>query len=140
MQDIINKGKMNFKEFIDMIKCRPGMWIGNYDIEHLYLFLSGWTSYVYMNKVDDAFALAFKDYCSNWLHNKLINENPILHNEKCSLSFGWYTTIKSIIENPEKQIKFFFKLLDDFYTDFNNGVDFQEIEYNLFHNIKETNN
>lgn len=34
----------------------------------------------------------------------------------------------------------FFKLLDDFYTDFNNGVDFQEIEYNLFNNIKETNN
>lgn len=38
MQDIINKGKMNFKELIDMIKCRPVMWIGNYDIEHLYLF------------------------------------------------------------------------------------------------------
>ena len=120
----------NFKELTDTIRKRVPMWIGSYDINDLNHFLSGWTFYEYLNNVDDSFGLAFK-YFSWWLHKKIKEENPKLHSEKFSLSLNYTSIIKVLAEEHKEQIDLFFKLLDDFYSDFLNGVDFSKIESEL---------
>ena len=121
----------NFKQLTDTIRNRIPMWIGSYNIDDLHLFLGGWTYYEQLNNVDDRFALAYSNYFSWWLHRKVKDENPILHKEKCSLSLNYTSIIKVLAEEPTEQIILFFKLLDEFYNDFINGIDLGEIENEL---------
>lgn len=121
----------NFKQLTDIIRKRVPMWIGSYNIDDLYLFLSGWTLYELLNNVDDDFGLAFKKYFSWWLHKKIRDENYKLHKEKCNISQNYTHIIKVLAGDSKEQISIFFKLLDNFYNDFSSGVDLSKIESEL---------
>lgn len=121
----------NFKQLTDVIRKRVSMWIGSYNIDDLHLFLGGWTYYEQLNNVNDEFALAFRNYFSWWLHKKIKEENPKLHQEKCSYSLNYTAIIKVLVEDQKEQISLFFKMLDEFYNDFENDVDLNKIESEL---------
>lgn len=122
---------MDFKELTTIIRDRPPMWIGDYDIDYLDRFLGGWTYYERMNNVSDEFGLTFYNYFSWWLHNKIKNDNPDLHHKKCGLAMGYTNLIKILESDSKKQILLFFQLLDGFYNDYINGIEFEEIKNNL---------
>lgn len=124
---------MDFKELTTIIRGRPPMWIGDYDIDYLDRFLGGWTYYESMNNVVDDFGFAFCNYFSWWLHNKIKNDNPELHDKKCGLSMGYTSLIKILENDSKKQVLIFFQLLDEFYNDYIKGIEFEEIKNKLLY-------
>ncbi|MDE6407166.1 MAG: hypothetical protein K2K50_01000, partial [Anaeroplasmataceae bacterium] len=62
---------MNFKELIDLIRQRPGMWIGNLELRNLCNFTNGFTYYIWANKIEDDFAYTYNEYFNWWLQHKI---------------------------------------------------------------------
>ena len=78
---MINK---NFKELIDLIRQRPGMWMGNLELKNLYNFTNGFTYYIWANKKEDDFAYIYKEYFNWKLQNAIqikYDENKILYED-----------------------------------------------------------
>ena len=123
---------MNFKELIDLIRQRPGMWIGNLELRNLYNFTNGFTYYIWANKIDDFFASSYDKYFNWWLQDAIRKEykdNVVLFEDLQYNNSRSFVQLIPLIElDSKKQIDLYFAYVDKFYEDYLKGVDFEAIK------------
>jgi hypothetical protein len=97
---------LNIFEIIELIKWRPGLFIGNRKITTLWDFLKGYEMALRLNKFQEK---SFPDFAlfSTWIKGRIKSE--------FDLSAGWYYhLLKFFKDDEEKAFEYFFELIEEF--------------------------
>lgn len=104
---------MNVKSLIQQIKLRPGMYVGDPNLEAISHFISG---FLYNNTVTnraDAVDLAFRTQFHEYVKAKLEKTQNI----KFCGARNYVFYISQTFQSTEQRLKTFFELCDDFFIE-----------------------
>lgn len=120
--------KMTLIEMHSIIRKRPGMWIGKYDLHRLHCFVLG---FLFDDKDNDKLTKAYKDYfhsyVNDWLYNNTESselKEELRHNN----GRGFPNLIPLVRENEKEQLELYFEIFDSFCLAFKNNTDFEKIK------------
>ena len=106
---------MNIKSLVQTLKLRPGMYVGNTELESVYQFINGFLyNNIATNRVDKI-DKEFKDQFHEWVKFRIEKKN----NMEFDMESNYVYYISQAFVDTDDQLKLFFELTDDF---------FQEIE------------
>ena len=65
---------MNFKELIDKIRIRPGMYVGKYDLNCLELFAGGFSFCLQANGIDMEFTDVYRKFFNFFVQSRVLEK------------------------------------------------------------------
>ena len=107
---------MDIEQFINIIKLRPGMFIGDANINNMRNFIGGC---LFNNLICDRkypIDITFKRDFHDWARRKIEKRKGIIFD----LDVGYDDYIEAVCENGEQEIALFFELCEEFFEEMRN--------------------
>lgn len=79
---------MNLVDLIDLIKKRPGMYIGKCEIDRLYLYIAGFIICLKSNNLNDDFLMNYQKYFNFFVQFKVIKNSDEIIKRKLRFNNG----------------------------------------------------
>lgn len=121
---------MNLVDLIDLIKKRPGMYIGKCEIDRLYLYIAGFIICLKLNNLNDDFLMNYQKYFNFFVQFKVIRNSDEIIKRKLRFNNGmsFVQLIPFIEKDTQKQIDFYFECFDEFKKLYDQNYDFEPIK------------
>ncbi|WP_020224855.1 hypothetical protein [Holdemania massiliensis] len=104
---------MNIKELIQLVKRRPGMFIGDLKLEYLYHFINGFLfnniSTSRADEIDEAFKREFHQWVREWIKE---NKNIEFDEDRNYLYY-----IQEVCKSQEQCFTMFFELAEEYFKE-----------------------
>lgn len=107
---------MDIEQFINIIKLRPGMFIGDANINNMRNFVGGC---LFNNLICDRkylMDISFKKKFHDWVKQNIEKKKGI----KFELNVGYDYYIEAVCESGEQEIALFFELCEEFFEEMRN--------------------
>jgi len=121
---------MDFKELIDRIRIRPGMYIGKYNLNNLELFTGGFVFCLQANHIDKEFTNAYMNYFNFYVQSRVLER--VNEDLKIELRYNNGMSFIQLIPFAEsdkiKQFDFYFECFDEFKKLCDQNYDFESIK------------
>lgn len=102
---------MNIEELIMKIKKRPGMFVGELNLEPIYHFINGFRFNNIINNNTELIDIYFKDNFSLWVKDFITEKYHI----NCDSSRNYLYYIQLVSSEHKEQLNLFFELCDRFF-------------------------
>lgn len=110
---------MDIIEFVEMIKERPLMHIGEWNFNYLNHYISGFLAHAFIedkkNKSDEKFKSEFTDYTIEYIFDKY-KDSPLLSKIDKSCSKGYDYFISCVESDERNKIALFFEIFNCFFV------------------------
>lgn len=104
---------MNIEELIVLIKPRPCMFIGEYNLAFLQQYINGFLFNNVITKKADKIDYKFKEDFHEWVKNRLERENDVEFEN--SRNYVYY--INLVVKDEKERVELFFGLALDFFRE-----------------------
>lgn len=121
---------MNFKELIDRIRIRPGMYVGKYDLYCLELFTGGFIFCLQANGIDMEFTDVYRKFFNFFVQSRVLEKvNEDLKKElRFNNGMSYIQLIPFAESDTKKQFDFYFECFDEFKKLYDENYDFEPIK------------
>lgn len=118
---------MYIKELIKSIQVRPLMYLQEEKIDYMYHFLEGHCGLARRYSMTSEMDKHFGSWFVKWLNKWVVENYDNMHEFK---TFYWNDTLKEITKNEEEAVQLFYKLCEQFFSDYEEGKGYFEWKNN----------
>ena len=118
---------MYIKELIKSIQVRPLMYLQEEKIDYMYHFLEGHCGLARRYSMTSEMDKHFEIWFVKWLNKWVVENYDNMHEFK---TFYWNDTLKEITKNEEEAVQLFYKLCEQFFSDYEEGKGYFEWKNN----------
>ena len=115
---------MTFKEFINHISIRPGMYIGGMKLEYLERYVYGYIFCMVNNNIEDDLIEPYRKYFNYYVQSKVceLANDEIRKKLRYNNGMSFVQLIPFVEKDSIKQVHFYFSTFNEFVADVENNV------------------